>query len=202
MRRPTGSTSQLSLLASERPAAASTGRRCTSISARRTSWAAWRCWKATGSRPATRALAQLVLEEKVGALAGDRVILRDPSATRTIGGRRGDRSVRAAAQPPLGAAPGRARGARASRTRRCCPRCCGWRAGFVDLGRFGLARNLRPVDVDKLLARRGRRQARGLRLPGRDAGGGAQGHRRHAEGPSRGQAGCARPAARAAAAQR
>ena len=31
--------------------------------------------------PGDAALAQLVLEEKVGALAGDRVILRDPSAT-------------------------------------------------------------------------------------------------------------------------
>ena len=36
--------------------------------------------------PGDTALAQLVLEEKVGALAGDRVILRDPSATRTIAG--------------------------------------------------------------------------------------------------------------------
>jgi len=36
--------------------------------------------------PGREAPAQLVLEEKVGALAGDRVILRDPSATRTIAG--------------------------------------------------------------------------------------------------------------------
>ena len=50
------------------------------------SWAAWRCWKATRWRPATEALAQLVLEEKVGVLAGDRIILRDPSATRTLAG--------------------------------------------------------------------------------------------------------------------
>src|SRR5262249_58283990 len=36
--------------------------------------------------PGETALAQLVLEEKVGALAGDRIILRDPSATRTMAG--------------------------------------------------------------------------------------------------------------------
>src|SRR5262249_21209506 len=36
--------------------------------------------------PGTTALAQLVLDEKVGALWGDRVILRNPSATRTIAG--------------------------------------------------------------------------------------------------------------------
>ncbi len=38
--------------------------------------------------PGAEALAQLVLEEKVGVLAGDRIILRDPSATRTHGRRR------------------------------------------------------------------------------------------------------------------
>ena len=36
--------------------------------------------------PGQAALAQLVLEEKVGTLAGDRIILRDPSAVRTIAG--------------------------------------------------------------------------------------------------------------------
>ena len=36
--------------------------------------------------PGSSGLAQLVLDEKVGALAGDRVILRDPSALRTIAG--------------------------------------------------------------------------------------------------------------------
>ena len=38
--------------------------------------------------PGQSGLAQLVLEEKVGALAGDRIILRDPSATRTLAGAR------------------------------------------------------------------------------------------------------------------
>ena len=36
--------------------------------------------------PGAEGLAQVVLEEKVGALAGDRLVLRDPSATRTMAG--------------------------------------------------------------------------------------------------------------------
>ena len=170
------------------------------ISARRTSWAAWRCSKARRWRRATTALAQLVLEEKVGALAGDRVILRDPSATRTIAGGSGDRSLRAAAQPPPARRLAELDALRRARRRRCCPGCWRWSAGFVDLARFGQARNLRPVDVDKLLPAAGGTRARGLRLPRRDAGRGARRLRRHAEGPSRGQARRAGPAAGAAAA--
>ena len=75
--------------------------------------------------PGEQALAQLVLEEKIGALAGDRVILRDPSATRTMAGARIDRSLRAAAQPPHAAASRRAARAARADTRACCRRCCG-----------------------------------------------------------------------------
>ena len=73
--------------------------------------------------PGADGLAQIVLEEKVGALAGDRVILRDPSAIRTIAG--------AAVVDPFG--PSRNRrtprrlaelGALRQPTRRCCRRCC------------------------------------------------------------------------------
>ena len=42
------------------------------------------------------------------------------------GGRRRDRSLRPAAQPPLGAPAGRARGPAPSPIPTCCPSCCGW----------------------------------------------------------------------------
>ena len=110
--------------------------------------------------PGGTALAQIVLEEKIGALAGDRVILRDPSAIRTIAGaavidplgpprnRRSERrllELAALAQPDGAALAGMLR----------------LEAGFVELARFGLARNLRPVDVDALL-----QEAGGTRLEG------------------------------------
>lgn len=100
--------------------------------------------------PAGTALAQLVLEEKVGALAGDRVILRDPSATRTIAGAmvidpfgppRNRRAERRLAQ--LGAL-GEADGEALARLLRL-------EASHVDLARFGQSRNLRPAEVEKLL---------------------------------------------------
>jgi selenocysteine-specific elongation factor len=100
--------------------------------------------------PGDTALAQLVLEEKVGALAGDRVILRDPSAIRTMAGAavidpfgppRNRRSERRLAELAALAEPDSA----------VLPRLLRLDAGFVETGRFGLARNLRPVDVDKLL---------------------------------------------------
>ena len=47
-------------------------------------------------------------------------------------------------------------------------------AGFVDLARFGVARNLRPAEVERLLAEAGGAKVGGLRLPGRDARGGAR----------------------------
>ena len=106
------------------------------------------------------ALAQLVLEEKVGALSGDRVILRDPSATRTVAG--------AAVIDPFG--PPRNRrserrlaelGALAEPDEAVLPKLLRLEAAHVDLARFGLARNLRPVDVDGLLEAAG-----GVRLEG------------------------------------
>jgi selenocysteine-specific elongation factor len=100
--------------------------------------------------PGETALAQLVLEDKVGALAGDRIILRNPSATRTIAG--------ATVIDPFG--PPRNR---RSQRRLAELEALGWPDGdvlakllrlessFVETGRFGQARNLRPVDVDQLL---------------------------------------------------
>lgn len=104
--------------------------------------------------PGDSALAQLVLEEKVGALSGDRVILRDPSAIRTIGGAmvidpfgppRNRRSERRLAELAALGEPDAT----------VLDKLLRLDAGFVETGRFGLARNLRPVDVDKLLERAG-----------------------------------------------
>ncbi len=100
--------------------------------------------------PADTALAQLVLEEKVGALAGDRVILRDPSATRTIAGAmvidpfgppRNRRAERRLAQL----------GALAEADGEALARLLRLDTGHVDLARFGQSRNLRPAEVEKLL---------------------------------------------------
>lgn len=100
--------------------------------------------------PGDRALAQIVLDEKVGALAGDRVILRDPSATRTMAG--------GTVVDPFG--PPRNRRAErrllelaslAESDDDVMPRLLRLEGGFVDLGRFGLSRNLRPAEVAKLL---------------------------------------------------
>jgi selenocysteine-specific elongation factor len=101
-------------------------------------------------QPGAMALAQLVLDEKIGALCGDRVILRDPSATRTIAG--------AVVIDPFGP-PRNRRAARrlaelaalAERDVGVLPRLLRLDAGFVELGRFGQSRNLRPQDVDRLL---------------------------------------------------
>ena len=110
--------------------------------------------------PGAETLAQLVLEEKVGALAGDRVILRDPSATRTIAG--------AVVVDPFG--PPRNRrtprrlaelGALVERDAGLVPKLLALDAGFVDLTRLGLARNLRPAELDRLLA-----EAGGVRVQG------------------------------------
>ena len=101
--------------------------------------------------PGGQALAQLVLEEKVGALSGDRIILRDPSATRTVAGavtvdtfgpprnRRTPRRLAELAALSEGDAG-------------VLPRLLRLDAGYVDLARFGLARNLKPGEVERLLA--------------------------------------------------
>ena len=100
--------------------------------------------------PADTALAQIVLDEKVGALAGDRVILRDPSAIRTIAGAvvvdpfgppRNRRSARRLAELDALSEPDSGALAKLLRLE----------AGYVETARFGLARNLRPADVDRLL---------------------------------------------------
>ncbi len=104
--------------------------------------------------PGESGLAQLVLEEKVGALAGDRVILRDPSATRTLAG--------ATVIDPFG--PPRNRRAERRRAELAAlgdadaaalPKLLRLESGFVELARFGQSRNLRPAEVEKLLATAG-----------------------------------------------
>ena len=96
-------------------------------------------------------LAQIVLEEKVGALAGDRMVLRDPSATRTVAGAsvidpfgpaRNRRTERRLAEVKALAAPDAEAMGNVLRLE----------TGFVERARFGLARNLRPAEVERLLA--------------------------------------------------
>jgi len=102
-------------------------------------------------RPGARGLAQLVLEEKVGVLAGDRVILRDPSATRTIAG--------AAVVDPFGMPRNRRTPRRLAELRalghadaEVMPALLREEAGFVDLSRLGIARNLKAAEIERLLA--------------------------------------------------
>ena len=101
--------------------------------------------------PGASALAQLVLEEKVGALAGDRIILRDPSATRTLAGA----TVIDPFGPPRNRRTPRRLAELAALTGHdleVLPELLRLETGFIDLQRFGLARNLRPTEVDELLA--------------------------------------------------
>jgi selenocysteine-specific elongation factor len=105
-------------------------------------------------RPGESGLAQLVLEEKVGVLAGDRVILRDPSATRTIAG--------AAVVDPFGPPRNRRTPRRLGELRALrrpvdavLPALLREEAGFVDTVRFGVSHNLKPAEVDRLLAEAG-----------------------------------------------
>ena len=111
--------------------------------------------------PGDTGLAQIVLDEKIGALAGDRVILRDPSATRTMAG--------ATTIDPFG--PPRNRRAErrllelaalAETDAEVMPRLLRLESGFVDLGRFGLSRNLRPAEVEKLLEAAGGEKLEGF----------------------------------------
>ena len=100
--------------------------------------------------PGASGLAQLVLEEKVGALAGDRIVLRDPSATRTLAG--------ATVIDPFG--PPRNRRSERRRSELAAldnadaevlPKLLRLESGFVELARFGQSRNLRPAEVENLL---------------------------------------------------
>jgi selenocysteine-specific elongation factor len=104
--------------------------------------------------PGSSGLAQLVLDEKVGALAGDRVILRDPSALRTIAG--------AAVVDPFGPPRNRRTPRRLAELRALgqsnetvLPALLREEAGHVDLARFGVARNLRAAEVERLLIEAG-----------------------------------------------
>lgn len=111
--------------------------------------------------PGDQALAQIVLDEKVGALAGDRVILRDPSAIRTMAGgtvidpfgpprnRRAERRLLELA-------------ALAETDDEVLPRLLRLEGGFVDLGRFGLSRNLRPAEIEKHLEAAGGQKLEGF----------------------------------------
>lgn len=110
--------------------------------------------------PGETALAQLVLEEKVGAIGGDRAILRDPSATRTMAGAtvidpfgppRNRRTPRRLAELGALATPGTG----------FLAGLLALDAGHVDLARLGLAHNLRPAEVDRLLE-----EAGGVRVQG------------------------------------
>ncbi len=100
--------------------------------------------------PGASGLAQLVLEEKVGALAGDRIILRDPSATRTVAG--------ATVIDPFG--PPRNRRSERRRAELAAldnadaavlPKLLRLESGVVEMARFGQSRNLRPAEVESLL---------------------------------------------------
>jgi selenocysteine-specific elongation factor len=104
--------------------------------------------------PGDEALAQLVLGEKVGSLAGDRAILRDPSATRTLAG--------ATVVDPFGPPRNRRTARRLAELAALLEergeggagalgRLLALEPGFVDLARFGQAHNLRPAEVDKQL---------------------------------------------------
>jgi selenocysteine-specific elongation factor len=111
--------------------------------------------------PGAEGLAQVVLEEKVGALAGDRLVLRDPSATRTMAG--------ATVIDPFGPPRNRRTQRRLAELGALLAGCdadvmaklLGLDAGYVELARFSLARNLRPAEVDRLLA-----DAGGVKLAG------------------------------------
>jgi selenocysteine-specific elongation factor len=104
--------------------------------------------------PGASDLAQIVLEEKLGALAGDRVILRDPSAIRTLAG--------AVVVDPFGPPRNRRTPRRLAELRALrqpdatvLPALLREDAGYADLARFGVARNLRAGEVERLLAEAG-----------------------------------------------
>ncbi|MDP1748860.1 MAG: selenocysteine-specific translation elongation factor [Reyranella sp.] len=100
--------------------------------------------------PGASGLAQLVLDEKVGALAGDRIILRDPSATRTLAGA----TVIDPFGPPRNRRSERRRAELAALDNadaEVLPKLLRLESGFVEMARFGQSRNLRPAEVESLL---------------------------------------------------
>ena len=104
--------------------------------------------------PGETGLAQLVLEEKIGALHGDRIILRDPSAVRTVAG--------ATVVDPFGPPRNRRTPRRLAELEalvesddEVLAKLLRLEAGFVETARFGLARNLRPAEVERLLSEAG-----------------------------------------------
>lgn len=105
-----------------------------------------------GVEPGAEALAQLVLERPIGALRGDRFILRDQSARRTIAGGR--------VVDPFAPARGRAKPERIaylramerSDAKAALTEVLDHAPGGVDLGRFARARNLTPDAMEALVA--------------------------------------------------
>ena len=100
--------------------------------------------------PGGSGLVQLVLDAPLGALAGDRFILRDQSAQRTIGGGR--------IVDPFSPARGRARPQRLALVRamaqpdhaKALAETLALSPGGVDLNRFAQARNLAPEEAEAL----------------------------------------------------
>ena len=103
--------------------------------------------------PGGRGLAQIVLEAPIGALHGDRLILRDRAAARTIGG--------GVVLDPFAPARGRARPERLARLsamdgadpEAALSALLAASPGGVDLDRFAVARNLDDAALAALLAR-------------------------------------------------
>lgn len=100
--------------------------------------------------PGDSGLVQLVLDAPVGALAGDRFILRDQSARRTVGGGR--------IIDPFSPARGRARPPRLALVRAMAQadpataltETLALTPGGVDLNRFAQARNIAPDEAEAL----------------------------------------------------
>jgi len=101
--------------------------------------------------PGENALVQLVLDHPVGLLHGDRFILRDQSARRTLGGGR----VIDVAPPGRGrrtpARLARLAAAEAADPRAALPALLALAPGWVDLPDFALQRNLPPAELAAVL---------------------------------------------------
>ncbi|OYU92410.1 MAG: hypothetical protein CFE45_23420 [Burkholderiales bacterium PBB5] len=105
--------------------------------------------------PGTTALARLVLDRPVAAVWGDRFILRDPAANRTVAG--------GWVVDPFGPVRGRARPARVAQlvalalpdVVQALVAALEVSPEGLDLSAFARARNLLPADLDSLMARIG-----------------------------------------------